>query len=503
MAVPRRVPGHAARPLRREGREPQDRGHDGSARGGPARRGAPPAGPVPARALRRRPAGARARGTWPRDRRSRVRQPRLAAAARTGRAGEPARVLRVATVRSSPRPRSERPGAPRPRPDVARFPLPHRGCARRRHRSGSRRLGDGEPDELLPLVVDPGRRAAAGRRGRRAPRPREAGRPGPAHDGRPESAAPGDRVLRSVAGLLPLRPVSRDRHGTLPRVHRGGEGVDVRRSRLHLRVHRQAGAAREGDPARGLRVLEQDARRLLRDRRQPGLSRPRRARRRRAHIRPRRGAAAGIGAHHDVGAAAHEPRQARGLGPAAHPRHADAASPARRGQPAGGRQGLRRADAAREAGAAQARRALLLVPPAHRPAGLPARGLRRRGPQARELRRRHARRPDGRVQRRLDDRRVRWAANIPAEPGSEGDEHPGEEDAGLRARTQPAGLRSAADPRDERVGGRRVVLGPGRAAGDEPAVPPSRAHRGRAACARGAEPAAAAGGGTAPGAESP
>jgi hypothetical protein len=128
-------------------------------------------------------------------------------------------------------------------------------------------------------------------------------------------------------------------------------------------------------------------------------------------------AAARVGADDDVGAAAHEPRQARRLDPAAHPRNADAAAAAGRGQPAGGRQGFRRADAAREARAAQARRPLLVVPPAHRPAGLPARGLRRGRPQARALRRRHADRPDGRVQGRLDDRRVGGAANIPAEPG--------------------------------------------------------------------------------------
>ena len=39
-------------------------------------------------------------------------------------------------------------------------------------------------------------------------------------DGRPEGATPVDRVLRAVAGLLPVRSVSRRRHGTLSRVHR-------------------------------------------------------------------------------------------------------------------------------------------------------------------------------------------------------------------------------------------------------------------------------------------
>ena len=52
--------------------------------------------------------------------------------------------------------------------------------------------------------------------------------------------------------------------------------------------------------------------------------------RRRERVRPRRRAAPGLGADDDVGAAAHEPGQARRLGAAAHSRHADAAAAGRR-----------------------------------------------------------------------------------------------------------------------------------------------------------------------------
>ena len=76
--------------------------------------------------------------------------------------------------------------------------------------------------------------------------------------------------------------------------------------------HRPAGTAGEGDPARGLRVPEQDARRLLRSRRRAHLGdRQGGARGWRTHVRPRRGAASGIGAHYDVGAAQDEPGEAR------------------------------------------------------------------------------------------------------------------------------------------------------------------------------------------------
>src|SRR6185436_10763455 len=64
---------------------------------------------------------------------------------------------------------------------------------------------------------------------------------------------------------------------------------------------------------------------------------------------------------------------------------------------------------------------------------------------------------------------------------------------GVRARTEPAGVRPAADSRDERIGRRGVVLGAGHAARDEPAVPPSRAAR-RGARARDAAEAERGGG---------
>ena len=51
---------------------------------------------------------------------------------------------------------------------------------------------------------------------------------------------------------------------------------------------------------------------------------------RRERVQSRRRAASRLGADDDVGAAAHQPGQARRLGAAAHPRHADAAAAGRR-----------------------------------------------------------------------------------------------------------------------------------------------------------------------------
>ena len=67
---------------------------------------------------------------------------------------------------------------------------------------------------------------------------------------------------------------------------------------------------------------------------------------RRQRVRPRRRAASGLGADDDVGAAAHEPGQARRLDPAADSRHADAAAARRRRLDSRRRQGVRRPDAA-------------------------------------------------------------------------------------------------------------------------------------------------------------
>ena len=103
------------------------------------------------------------------------------------------------------------PRHPGARADVAGLPLPGRiGPAR--HRDHAQRLGDGQPHELLPVVVDSGRGVAPGGRRQGAERSEEAGGAGRADDGRPEGASPVDRVLRPVARLLPLRRVPRRRH---------------------------------------------------------------------------------------------------------------------------------------------------------------------------------------------------------------------------------------------------------------------------------------------------
>ena len=129
------------------------------------------------------------------------------------------------------------------RADVAGVPLPGRvGAAR--HRDHAQRLGDGQPHELLPVVVDSRRGAAPGRRREGAERPEEAGGAGRAHDRRPEGAAPVDRVLRPVARLLPLRRVPRRRHRPLPRVHRRRQPGDVRGIGRDLRVPRSASGGR-------------------------------------------------------------------------------------------------------------------------------------------------------------------------------------------------------------------------------------------------------------------
>ena len=96
-----------------------------------------------------------------------LREPRVAPSPRSGGAGGPARVLSRVAHRPPPRPRRRRASARGPRPDVARVPLP-RGDRARRRRVGARRLGAGQPPELLPVVLDSRRRAAPRRGGRRA-----------------------------------------------------------------------------------------------------------------------------------------------------------------------------------------------------------------------------------------------------------------------------------------------------------------------------------------------
>ncbi len=134
-------------------------------------------------------------------------------------------------------------------------------------------------------------------------------------------------------------------------------------------------------------------------------------------VRSRRRAAPRHGADDDVGAAAHQPGQARRLDPAPHPVHPDPAAAARRRHAAGRRQELRGPDAAAAADRAQARRQVRLLPPAHRSARLPARGLRRGRPHAHRLQRRQAGRHDRRVPRQVDDRRRRRPPRLPADAG--------------------------------------------------------------------------------------
>ena len=255
------------------------------------------------------------------------------------------------------------------------------------------------------MVLDSRRRAAPRRGGRRAQRPREAREPGPAHDQGSQGPPAGHRVLRAVARLLPLRPVSRCRHLALPGVHRRGEGRDARAVGGHLRVPGPRAAAGEGDPARRLHVPEPGAREVLRRGREARLpDRPDGEGGRRFDLRPRRSPAPGLGADHHLGAPADEPGQARRLDPAADPLHSHAPAARRRRHPARRRQELRGADPAGEAGQPQARGALRLVPPAHRPARVPARGLRRRRTPSPGLRRRQARGRDRRVPGPDDDR---------------------------------------------------------------------------------------------------
>ncbi len=225
----------------------------------------------------------------------------------------PARVLPHVAQHAAPRSRRGDPGAPRAHPDVAVVPLSPRGITSP-HRDEAGRLGDRQPAQLLPVVVDSGRRAAAGGGGGRAARSAGDRPAGPAHDGRPEGPAPLHRVLRPVARLLPFRSVPRRGHGPLPRVHRRGQARDVRRGRLDLRVHRSRRAPREGDPPRRLRVREPAAGEVLRDRRARDVCGASAARGRRPRVRPWRRAAARRRADHDVGAAPDESRSSAATG---------------------------------------------------------------------------------------------------------------------------------------------------------------------------------------------
>jgi hypothetical protein len=104
------------------------------------------------------------------------------------------------------------------------------------------------------------------------------------------------------------------------------------------------------------------------------------------------------------------------------------------GHAAGRRQELRGPDAAAAADRAQARRQVRRLPPAHRSARLPARGLRRGRPLAQRLQRRQAGRHDRRVPRQVDDRRLGRAPRLPADAGRQGADDAVAQDDRLRAR---------------------------------------------------------------------
>ena len=113
--------------------------------------------------------------------------------------------------------------------------------------------------------------------------------------------------------------------------------------------------------------------------------------RRRERIRSRRRASPRIGPDDDLGAAAHEPGQARQLDPAADSRHAHTAAAGRRRHHPGRPQDLQRFDPARTIGAAQAQRDMRQLSFAHRSAGFPLEGFDAVGRTRDDLRGRQAR----------------------------------------------------------------------------------------------------------------
>ena len=170
LAVPRRLPRHAARPLRGHRRQPDDREHDAGAH----RRACPPlrsptCGTLRAhheavqQAMRRAEPGhvvdalAFASRAW--------RRPLT-----PGRAAVAARVLPHVAHGAAARSRRRDAGAAGAHPDVAVLPLSPRGVTAP-HRDEAERLGNRQPAQLLPVVVDSGRRAAARGGGGRTARP--------------------------------------------------------------------------------------------------------------------------------------------------------------------------------------------------------------------------------------------------------------------------------------------------------------------------------------------
>ena len=188
-------------------------------------------------------------------------------------------------------------------------------------------------------------------------------------------------------------------------------------------------------------------------------------------VRPRRRAAARRGADDDVCAVADEPGQARRLGPAANSRHPDPAAAGRRRHHPRRRSDLQRPDAAAATDAAQAQRDLRELPPADRPARLPARRFRRGRPR--------------RAQTYADGKPVDVTGEFADKTtivGTDGllstcrrqdrsDDDALEEDDRLRAGTYGDGVRPAAHPRDD-AGGRRRHLR--RSGGCQRSPPPPR-----------------------------
>ena len=153
VAVPRRVPRHAAGPLRREGGEPDDRGDDaGPHRGAAGGRAA--AGAVAPRAPPGGDAGHASRGAGPCRRCAGACESRLAASTHARGAAIAPRVLSHGPHDARARPRRGDAGVAGAHPDVAVLPVPARGSAAR-HGNAAERLGDREPPQLLPLVLDP------------------------------------------------------------------------------------------------------------------------------------------------------------------------------------------------------------------------------------------------------------------------------------------------------------------------------------------------------------
>ena len=288
---------------------------------------------------------------------------------------------------------------------------------------------------------------------RRAPRRRELRDPalltaaGRAHDRRPQGSPPRDRVLRPVARLLSLRPVSRRRHRALPRVHRTTSSAAMYDEAISTFEY----IVRQSRPVK--EILTPTTRSSTRrSRSSTGIDRPRSRRpstveRVDGASAINRGGALRLGSVLTTTSAPLRTSPVkrgdwvlrRILGTPTPPPPADA------GNIPADDQDLQRPDAAAAARAAQAQRDLRQLPPAHRPARLPARRLRRRRPDAADV----CRRPAGRRHRRVRATRRRSSAPTAcwttcSRQDQQGHDDAVAEDARLRARPHRAGLGSAA-----------------------------------------------------------